>query len=78
MRRKASRRPQRHRGMHAEDARLVRGGRHDTPSSGVATDDNRLADERRIQRLLHRDKEGIEVYVKDVPRHRGSEIANMF
>jgi hypothetical protein len=64
--------------MHPEHPRLVRSRRHDTTLARVAPDYHRLADERRVPSLLHRNEEGIQVNVKDLPRHRVSFLARSF
>ena len=78
VRRQALRRAQRHRRVHAEGPRLVGGRRHHAAAARVAADDDGLAPQRRVARLLHRHEEGVQVYVKDLPRHRMYGIARMF
>jgi hypothetical protein len=64
--------------VHTEGPRFIRSGRDDAPPARVAAYDHGPARERRIARLLHRHEEGIQVYVQDLPRHRGSLLARVF
>src|SRR4029077_2285511 len=56
---------QRHGGVHSEFASSIGGGSDHAPLILRATNDYRLAFERRIEQLFHGDEEGVHVEVED-------------
>ena len=56
--------------MDAVFARLIRRRRHHPASLGVAADDHRLAQERRIAHLFHRNKKRIHINVQNRSHHK--------
>jgi hypothetical protein len=61
-----------------EDAGLVGSGGDYAATARVATNDDGLAGEGGVADLLDGDEEGVEVNVKNVTRHRESDIAQAF
>ena len=60
-----------HARVHPEAPRRVGGGADHAPLVGQAADDQRLAAQRRLERLLHRREKGVDVQVQDGRRfHR--------
>src|ERR1035437_158177 len=55
--------------MHAELARRVRGGRHHAAFIGPAAHHYRLAFQRRVGQLFHRDEERVHIDVKESAHH---------
>src|SRR5271166_378280 len=67
------RRAQRHGRMYSELARLVRRRRYHAALVGPPADDYRLSLQRWIEQLLHRDKEGVHINMKDGALRRHAE-----